>query len=194
VPVLTHDNGYRVGPGRPRGIRCEIEGDASLAAFWQTAGYITTRKVDVTNLKPASIQRDRVFPELLDALDSRGIAEFDLRDTPDLLPPLVVAALFAGRPVRIGGVAHARDKESDRLSVLAREFGRIGARIQVTDDGVFVEPSPLAGGVDLDPHNDHRMAMAFAIAGLRVPGTGILDPGCVSKSYPGFFADLEAFR
>jgi len=110
---------------------------------------------------------------------------------PDVVPTLAAVALFAESPTRIRNVAHLRHKESDRLSVLAAELRKFGALITEYDDGLGVVPSNLHGAT-IDPHGDHRMAMACALVGLRVPGVVITDPGCVRKSFPQFWGQLGA--
>jgi len=90
-------------------------------------------------------------------------------------------------------VAHIRHKETDRLAALANELRRAGALVEAFADGLRITPRPLHGAV-LETYNDHRMAMSMALLGLRVPGIIIKDPGCVAKTYPHFFDDLERLR
>ncbi len=196
VDAEERDGVCRVPPCAYPGRSVESGGDWSLAAFWMAAERVTGRRIDLPGLDPSDGQGDVVFTAFVEALDAAGDHVFDLGSTPDLLPPLVLAALFADAPVRIVGVAHARLKESDRPAVLARELGRLGARVTETPDGLVVEPCgrSLHGPAALDPSGDHRMAMVFGILSLVVPGIEIRDPGCVTKSYPGFWEDLEAYR
>ncbi|HUD73152.1 MAG TPA: hypothetical protein VMQ62_14425, partial [Dongiaceae bacterium] len=120
----------------------------------------------------------------------RGI-DADLRDFPDLAPTLAVAALFASGPTTIAGVPHLRFKESDRIEALCAAIAALGGRATPRADGLRIDPAPLAGA-PIDPRRDHRMAMAFAVAGLRLPGVSILDPDCVTKSYPSFWQAFDA--
>ena len=113
---------------------------------------------------------------------------------PDIVPTVVACALFAAGTTQLRGVAHLRIKESDRIGVLVRELEKLGARLRELPDGIELEPAPLSGPATLDPSGDHRMAMAFGLVSLRIDGLNILDPGCVSKSYPGFWQMLETFR
>lgn len=193
VDVTVVGNTIDIRPGRPDGRCLEVEGDWSLAAFFLAASRITGRDIRITNIRKDSLQGDRIFPKLLATLDSSGDHRFDLRDVPDLLPPLVIAALFAKSPTVITGLRHARLKESDRLSVLSEELLKIGASIIEIPDGLLVEPAPLRGPARLDPRQDHRMAMAFGILSLVVRGIEVANPECVSKSYPRFWKDLEVF-
>ena len=110
-----------------------------------------------------------------------------------MAPSLAAVALFADGPSRLYGASHLRLKESDRIGDLARELRKLGADIEERPDGLVVRPRPLSGAL-LDPVRDHRLAMAFAAIGLRVPGVRIAGPGCVNKSCPGFFRALDTLR
>src|SRR5262249_59844022 len=96
-------------------------------------------------------------------------------------------------PTTIRHVAHIRHKETDRLAALAAELRRLGAGVTDFADGLTITPRPLHGA-EVETYNDHRMAMSLSLVGLRVQGVVIKDPGCVAKTYPDFFADLEKLR
>jgi 3-phosphoshikimate 1-carboxyvinyltransferase len=98
-------------------------------------------------------------------------------------------ALFAEGPTTITGVAHIRHKETDRLQAVAAELQKLGALVVLRDDGLRIVPGRRRGA-EIETYDDHRMAMSMAIAGLRIPGVVIRDPGCTAKTYPDFFADL----
>ncbi len=199
---------YETIPGaRYRPAEQTIEGDWSSASYWFLAAAIVPGRVRVLGLDPATAQGDARLLPLLEAMGCRvgrvgdaievegggplrGI-DADLRDLPDMAPTLAVAALFATGPTTITGVPHLRFKESDRIATLCTAIAAVGGRATPRADGLRIDPAPLAGAL-IDPRRDHRMAMAFAIAGLRVPGISILDPGCVSKSYPGFWDDFDS--
>jgi 3-phosphoshikimate 1-carboxyvinyltransferase len=117
-----------------------------------------------------------------------------LRDAPDLLPAVTIAALCARGPTRICDVRHARFKECDRIKVLARELRKLGAMLEEFEDGLGIVPGPLQPGPTLDPEDDHRMAMAFGVLSLRYPGSSVANPGCVSKSFPKFWDFLSTLR
>jgi 3-phosphoshikimate 1-carboxyvinyltransferase len=119
----------------------------------------------------------------------RGIVA-ELGEMPDVAPTLAVVALFAAGETRIHGVPHLRFKETDRIAVLCESIGRLGGDAEPAPDGFIVRPRTLRGAA-IDPHDDHRIAMSFAVAGMRLPGVVILNPGCVSKSYPGFWDDVD---
>jgi 3-phosphoshikimate 1-carboxyvinyltransferase len=190
-----------VPEGSYRAATFEVEGDWSSGAFMLAGGLIAGRELEVANLRRDSVQGDRAFADHLEALRRGGEGElvFDLTDCPDLIAPLA-AACAAGRgdlraaPARICGAAHARLKESDRVAVLASGLRQVGVEVQERPDGLTITPCPRLRPAALDPHNDHRMAMAFGLLSLREPGIGVTEPGCVSKSYPSFWRDLELLR
>jgi 3-phosphoshikimate 1-carboxyvinyltransferase len=112
----------------------------------------------------------------------------------DTVMTLAVVALFADGITRIRNVAHIRHKETDRIAAVAAEVRKLGAHVEENPDGLLIAPPPpdRLHGARIATYDDHRMAMSFALAGLKIPGVVILDPGCVAKTYPGFWHDLEA--
>jgi len=183
-----------------------IEGDWSSASYWFAAAAVVPGRVRVEGLDTATLQGDARFLSLLEAMGCRiqrapahvivdgpdrlvGI-DADLRDMPDIAPSLAVAALFAEGETRITGVPHLRIKETDRIAVLCETIRGLGGDAEPLSDGLVVRPRRLAAGT-IDPRGDHRIAMAFAIAGLRIGGVEILDPACVTKSYPDFWATFD---
>jgi 3-phosphoshikimate 1-carboxyvinyltransferase len=122
--------------------------------------------------------------------------ERDMSDMPDQVPTLAALAPFATGTTRIKNVAHLRLKESDRLAEVARGLRTAGAAVEELADGlvipgVWAEAEPPELGVCLDSADDHRIAMSFALLGLRRPGISIAEPRVVAKSYPGFWRDFE---
>jgi 3-phosphoshikimate 1-carboxyvinyltransferase len=198
---------FRVAAGQSyRAAEVVIEGDWSSASYLFAAAALVPGRVEVRGLENASLQGDA---RLLDCLQEmgcrvtrgsdaivvegpdrlRGIVA-DLGEMPDVAPTLAVVSLFAAGGTRILGVPHLRFKESDRIAALCESIGRLGGDAEPAPDGLLVRPRTLRGAA-IDPQDDHRIAMAFAVAGLRLPGVVILNPGCVRKSYPGFWDDLE---
>jgi 3-phosphoshikimate 1-carboxyvinyltransferase len=189
-----------------RAAEVVIEGDWSSASYLFAAAALVPGRVEVRGLENASLQGDA---RLLDCLQEmgcrvtrgsdaivvegpdrlRGIVA-DLGEMPDVAPTLAVVSLFAAGETRIHGVPHLRFKETDRIAVLCESIGRMGGNAEPAPDGLIVRPRTLSGAA-IDPHDDHRIAMSFAMAGMRLPGVVILNPGCVSKSYPGFWDDLD---
>src|SRR5262249_38794725 len=119
----------------------------------------------------------------------RGV-DVDMNAISDTVMTLAVVALFAEGITRIRNVAHIRHKETDRLSALASELRKLGATIDEHPDGLIIFRPPRLAPARIATYDDHRMAMSFALAGLKAEGITILDPGCVAKTYPGFWDDL----
>jgi 3-phosphoshikimate 1-carboxyvinyltransferase len=191
-----------------RGRRYAVEADASSAAYPFCAAAIAGGRVRVEGIDPDTRQPDVGIVALLeqmgcraergpDWIELRGPADrlrgidADMNELPDAVLALAVVALFADGPTRIRNVANLRIKETDRLSALETELRKLGARAVATADSLSIEPAPLRAA-EIDTYDDHRMAMAFALAGLRQPGVAIRNPGCVSKTWPGYFDMLAA--
>ena len=202
----TRDTIEIAGRQRYEPQRFEVEGDWSGASFLLVAAALAGR-IAVENLSAESCQAD---VRILDALRAAGARvslqdrvvlvetdelkafEFDAADCPDLFPPLAALALFCDGWSEIRGVERLRHKESDRAAALAREFARIGGRMEIEGNVMKIGGGALRGG-GVDPRGDHRMAMAGAVAGLRAAnGVRIEHPQVVSKSYPRFFEDLAS--
>ncbi|MGE0433030.1 MAG: 3-phosphoshikimate 1-carboxyvinyltransferase [Planctomycetota bacterium] len=198
--VWLDEHTIMVPPAAYTATSLAIEPDWSSAAFVLAAAWIAGRDVEIPGLVPAlhSLQGDAVFGEWIRQIDDARPGEdtlrFDLTDAPDLLPPLTAAALFAPVPVHISGAEHTRVKECDRLAVLARELRKLGAHIDERPDGFDLRPftpAPGAGdGIELEPEDDHRMAMTFGLMRLRMPGLRIRNTECVTKSFPDFWTVL----
>ncbi len=184
-----------------------VETDASNASYFWAAAAVTGGTVKVRNIHPDSRQGDI---RLLDCFrqmgctvadDAGGITvtggpltaiDVDMGDMPDMVPTLAVVAAFAEGTTTIRNVAHLRAKECDRLSAVAAELSRMGADVRTTEDSIAIRGGSLSGA-EIETYDDHRIAMCFAVAGLRVPGVRIKDEACVGKSFPGFwdvFAEL----
>jgi len=191
-------------------IDSRVPGDFSSAAFLLTAAAVTNSEVVVKNLDYGSIQGDKVILRILQQMGVNGkvcesqveidgketlltAADVDARDIPDLVPACAVLACFADGTSKIHDAERLRLKESDRLTSLYVELGKMGADIQMDESSLTVKgPCQLHGAV-IDPHNDHRIAMACAVAALRAEGeTVIQNAECVRKSYPHFFTDLRS--
>ncbi len=182
-----------------------IEPDASSATYFFAAAAITGGRVTVRNLSRESLQGDTRFLDILgemgcsvadrtETIEVRGKTlrgiEADMNRLPDCVPALAVTAAFAEGESVLTNISHLRYKETDRLQALATELTRIGARVRLDADSLTITPRPMHGAA-IETYNDHRIAMSFAIAGLRMPGVKITNPGCVGKSFPNFW---EEFR
>jgi 3-phosphoshikimate 1-carboxyvinyltransferase len=200
---------YRV-PGRQtpaRRTHYAIEPDASAASYFFAAAAITGGAVTVPGLSRRSLQGDVGFVDVLEKMGctaDRGEAitvqggplrgvDVDMNAVSDTVMTLAAVACFAEGPTTIRNVAHVRHKETDRLAALAAELRKLGAAVEEFADGLTITPRPLRGA-EVQTYDDHRMAMGLALLGLRVPGVVILNPACVAKTYPGYFADLERLR
>lgn len=197
---------WQTGPASPTSY--QIEPDASAASYFLAAAAITEGRVTVPGLSRESLQGDIRFADLLARMGCRiawtrdGVTALggplvgitaDMNAISDTVMTLGAVACFAEGRTRIRNIAHIRHKETDRLAALTTELRRLGADVADRPDGLKITPRPLRGAV-VQTYNDHRMAMSLALVGLKVPGVVIDNPGCVAKTYPGFFADLEKLR
>ncbi|NOH01841.1 MAG: 3-phosphoshikimate 1-carboxyvinyltransferase [Chloroflexi bacterium] len=184
-----------------------IEPDASAASYFFAAPAICGGMVKVENISRNSKQGDIAF---LDVLQKMGcmVTESDdsimvhrpssivgldinMRDIPDTAQTLAVIAPFAASPTRIRGIASARLKETDRIHATCTELGRLGVRVEEHEDGMTIHPVETMRPAVIQTYNDHRMAMAFSLIGLRFDGVTIENPSCVSKTFPNFFDVLS---
>jgi 3-phosphoshikimate 1-carboxyvinyltransferase len=209
VHVTANDalNHFTIPQGIYNAHDYHIEGDASSASYFWAAAAITGGKVTVANVPDPSLQGDAALVNILEQMgctverSGRGITvqgptelrgvDVDMGDCPDVVPTLaVVASRAKGRTV-IKNIAHLRIKECDRLHVMVKELGKLGARLSETEDTMIIEglsdDAPAMHGVEIETYNDHRIAMSFAVAGLVVPGVKILGEECVVKSFPDFW-------
>ena len=120
--------------------------------------------------------------------------DVDMRDIPDTAQTLAAVAPFASSPTRIRGIASARVKETDRVHATCIELARLGVQVEEHEDGMTIYPCQTFTPACVQTHNDHRMAMAFSLIGLRFDGVTIENPSCVSKTFPNFFEVLETLR
>ncbi len=117
--------------------------------------------------------------------------KFDLSNSPDLLPPLAILALRSSAPIEIFNVKHARLKETDRIAIMSRELVKLGIKVQEKEDGMILEASENISGADLISEEDHRLFMAFCIAGMFVGNCTVTDPESVKVSYPNFIEEMK---
>jgi 3-phosphoshikimate 1-carboxyvinyltransferase len=202
---------FRVAAGqryRPQAVY-DVEADASSAHYFLAAAALTGGRVRIDGVGTASLQGDARFASVLERMGAsvtwrehdvtvegpaqlRGI-DVDMGDISDTALTLAVIAPFASTKVRIRNAAHLRIQESDRIAAVATELRKLGGTVTEHDDGWEIEPSSLHGG-EVETYDDHRIAMAFAVVGLRVPGVVVLDPRCVNKTFPAYFDTLERLR
>jgi 3-phosphoshikimate 1-carboxyvinyltransferase len=202
-------NAWVVPEGRYRARTYAIEPDASAASYFFAAAVLTGGRVTVPELGRGSLQGDLAFLDVLERMgalvergdDSTTVAagshltgvDVDLSELSDTAQTLAAVAVFADSPTRVRGIGFIRRKETDRLAAVVRELRRCGVMAEETDDGFVVHPGTPRPAV-VETYDDHRMAMSFALLGLRVPGIAIADPDCVAKTFPGFWDALDALR
>lgn len=187
-----------------------IESDASAAAYFFAAPAICGGTICVNNINRTSKQGDIRFLDVLEKMgcevaqsknsieitgpmDLMGV-DIDMGNIPDTAQTLAAVAPFATSPTRIRGIASARFKETDRISATCNELSKIGVQVDEHEDGMTIYPCTEFHPATVQTYNDHRMAMAFSLIGLRVPGIVIDNPGCVSKTFPNFFDVLDTIR
>ena len=200
---------FKLGSGQryKRNEDYMIEGDATNASYFWGIGSITEGTVRVYNIDDQSQQGDVGFVRILESMGA-GIrggkgyievfgnvkhgVEVDMKDLTDVVPTLGVVALFVEGETRIKNIGHMRYKETDRISALAKELRKIGAEVLEEECGLWIQPrADRYRGVRIKTYGDHRMGMAFAIAGLKIEGMKIEDAGCVAKTFPGYFDEFK---
>ncbi len=194
---------FRVSPGAYSGRDYAVEPDASTASYFFAAAAVTGGRVKVLGLRrKGCLQGDIRFLDVLEAMGCSVIDEpdgvvvagsgtptglsVDMSDISDTFMTLAAVAPFASSPVIMTGIANVRLKESDRIAAMERNLRRLGVKTASGPDFLRVYPGTPTGG-RIDPRGDHRIAMSFAVLGLRARGVVVEDPGCVSKTCPGFF-------
>jgi 3-phosphoshikimate 1-carboxyvinyltransferase len=210
VEVDEAANGrFTVAPALYSSREYEVEPDASGASYFMAAAAVTGGRVRIPALGASSPQGDLRFAGVLrdmgcrveiasDFVEVQGPdhlrgVEVDMNAFSDTMITLSAIAPFAEGPTTITNVGHTRLQESDRLSAVATELTRLGVKTQTTSSFIRIIPNKIRPGV-IRTYGDHRMAMAFAITGLVASGIRIRDPGCVTKTFPGYFGALESLR
>ena len=170
-----------------------IEADWSQAAFWYAAAALGG-EVDIQGMNALSAQGDMVVVPHYLKLTAPGDVELDVSQCPDLVPALAAMAAVRQGTTYIVNAARLRIKESDRLAAVTQVLDQMGADVTEQAEGLtIVGRDSLAGGVSVDSHNDHRIAMMAAVAATRCErSVTVLDAQCVAKSYPNFWEDYEA--
>lgn len=184
-----------------------VPGDFSSTSFLLAASAITCSKTKVKNLDHRTTQGDRAILDILTKMGSKvriedkdieiegrqlNAVDVDAKDIPDLVPVCAALACYSKGTSKLYDARRLRYKESDRLSSLYTELKKMGAHIKMIEDGLIIRGQSPLHGATINPHNDHRIAMACAVAALGASGeTRIENSECVRKSYPNFFDDLR---
>jgi len=151
------------------------QGDEAIVDILEKLGVNVTLEDDIiTTESPISLKGGK----------------FDLSDTPDLLPAIAILALKSEKPIEMFNVKHARYKETDRIAIISRELKKIGLNVEEKDDGMILKKSSELIPAELNSENDHRLFMAFSIAGMFIGECTVSDPDAVKVSYPEFISDL----
>ncbi len=196
----------RVAPGqRYRATDYTIEPDASSASYFFALAAVSGGEITVADLPPASAQGDVHFVDVLEQMGCRierdieirvhgperlsGV-DVDMNAISDTAMTLAAIAPFADGPTTIRGIGHIRLKETDRLSATCAELSRMGIQVEECPEMMTIQPG-RPGPATIHTYDDHRMAMAFAIAGTQIDGIEVMDPGCVSKTLPEFWELLQ---
>jgi 3-phosphoshikimate 1-carboxyvinyltransferase len=204
--VQRRENVVHVSARKLRRDEYCVEGDYSSASYWFAAAAAAQGTMRVRGLAHPTAQGDAAFLDILSAMgcavriadeitvigaDLRG-GRFDCNSSPDLVPTLAAIAPLASSPVEIINVGNLRVKESDRLATVTSELRRLGATVEERPDSLLIQPGWSSDPVTIETHDDHRIAMAFAIAGMARGNVTIADEQVVSKSYPGFWRTLDS--
>ncbi|MDR1962527.1 MAG: 3-phosphoshikimate 1-carboxyvinyltransferase [Planctomycetaceae bacterium] len=190
----------------------QIEPDASGASYFFAAAAVCGGSVTVTGLSRQSLQGDVMFVDCLEKMGCdvkwndhsitvsrpvgkplRGIS-VDMNSLSDTAQTLAAVALFAENPTEMTNMEHVRFKETDRITDLAAELRRFGAVVEEKQDGLRIIPPAKLLPATVETYDDHRMAMSFAVVGLKVPGVVICNPECTQKTFPDFFKLLDSMR
>ena len=207
APSLSY---FRIPQGGYQGIEYRIEGDASGASYFWAAAAVTGGRVTVANVPVPSLQGDAELVPLLARMGCRvslvdgGITvrgpkqlqgiEVDMGNMPDVAPTLAVVAAFAEGTTVINNIAHLRIKECDRLSAMVSELRKMGAQVEEEPDRMIIHGRAGGSnlhGAEIETYEDHRIAMCFAVAGLKIPGVKITGENCVVKSFPDFWQRFQ---
>ena len=209
---VSHDNyrSFSIPGGQVYRARdYAVEPDASSASYFFAAAALTGGRIRVENLGVNSVQSDLGFVDVLERMGCQvdrcstsiqvtgpatlGGVDVDMRALSDTSLTLAAIAPFAGAPVSIRNIEHTRWQETDRIDAIVTELRRLGVEVEERQDGLTVHPSRITPAA-VHTYQDHRVAMSFALIGLKVAGVRILDPGCVSKTFPSYFSALESIR
>lgn len=212
ISFKNHGNSIEVPAQKISQVSIAVERDWSSAAFWYLlVAVYRGKQVRMNGLVATGIQGDEIAAELFSQLDvvtryedsatlistigsylSKDVIEFDLKSTPDLAPALMAACFALKQPARFTGIAHLRFKESDRLKVLQTIFTSAGAKVEVDDTIFQLLQFPIEfSSVDVNPSDDHRIAMTFGMLAAAGFPFRIAHPEVVGKSYPNFWSQLS---
>ncbi|MDH3824527.1 MAG: 3-phosphoshikimate 1-carboxyvinyltransferase [Nitrosopumilus sp.] len=207
VQTLIPYKRYNIGPQVYKPATFLVPIDFSSLALLLSAAVLCGDNFVIKGSIGNLPQGDEVFIDILEHLGVKVIIEdgnisiqspeklkggrFDLSNSPDLLPPLAILSLKTSSPIEIVNVKHARLKETDRIAIVSRELVKLGLQIEEKEDGLILNRPNNLQGATLNSENDHRLFMAFCIAGLYVGNCMVTDPESVKVSYPNFIDEMN---
>ena len=208
VQTLIPYKRYNIPPQIYKYAEFTVPIDFSSLALLLSAAVLCGKSLEVKGSIGNLPQGDEVFIDIIEQLgvkvtikdnkiatqspEKLNGGRFDLSNSPDLLPPLAILSLKATEPIEIVNVKHARLKETDRIAIIAKEISKLGINVEEKEDGLVLHPPSELKGACLDPQKDHRLFMAFCIAGMYVGDCNVLDPESVSVSYPNFIEEMKS--
>ncbi len=209
VKAERKDNHFYVAPSWYKGIRYEVPADASSASYFLAIPLVLGKgKINIENFDPRSLQADNVFLEFIQSMGAQvkifsplGVevsfegrpkgGVFNLKDSPDLFPTMAILGAVAEGKTTLYGAPHLRFKETDRIRAIAKELNKLGVEVEELPDGIVITGTDKFSPSDIHTYDDHRIAMSFAILGLKIGPLRIKDPNCVQKSFSEFWELLE---
>ena len=207
VETVTPYQKYIISQQNYKPTTFTIPSDFSSAALLLSAAVLIGENLTIQITMGKLPQADEAIIDILEVLGAVVTLEkghitikspeeleggrFDLSNSPDLLPAIAILALKETKPIEIFNVEHARYKETDRIAILARELGKLGVKVVEKKDGLILKNSGKLTGADLNSENDHRLFMAFCIAGMYIGNCTVSDPESVEISYPNFISDMK---
>ena len=207
VQTLIPYKRYNITPQIYKDASFTVPIDFSSLALLLSAAVLNGEEIIIKGDLGTLPQGDEVFLDILEQLGVTVIinedeikikspeklngGKFDLSNSPDLLPPLAILALNTSNPIEITNVKHARLKETDRIAIVSREIIKLGIKVQEKEDGLILESTENLNGAELNSENDHRLFMAFCIAGMYVGDCTVSDPESVNVSYPNFIEEMN---
>ena len=208
VQTLIPYKRYNVSPQIYKSTTFTVPIDFSSLALLLSAGVLCGENFSVIGNIGNLPQGDEVFIDIIEQLGVKVVIKdniisiesqeklkggrFDLSNSPDLLPPLAILSLKTSSPIEIVNVKHARLKETDRIAIVARELSKLGIKVEEKEDGLILHPAEKLIGAFLDSENDHRLFMAFCIAGMFIGDCSVSDPDSVKVSYPNFIEEMNS--
>ena len=207
VETVQEYKKYKIKSQQYKGTTFVVPPDYSSLALLLASSTLVGESVSIKAQRSDLPQGDKKFLEILEKMgveinitDDTILVKspevlnggvFDISDTPDLLPPLSILSLNSSKPLEIVNVKHARYKETDRIAILCKELAKLGIKIKEREDGMVLQKGESLNSAKLDSSNDHRLFMAFCIAGMYVGNCVVTDPESVSVSYPNFISEMK---